>query len=188
MNYLNIKQEAENRILRIRDREVMLDKDVAELYEVETAELNRKVKNNPEKFTGDLYFFDLSREEKNQVIEDHPRLESLKHAPNVKAYTEYGVLMLATTFQKSNDTAIQICHILVQTFVEYKKKQKGLIHSDPILSEIKRDVELLKNFALNQFELNGQFDEHFQLIFKEIAQIKNNDDIGNPKNEIGFKK
>lgn len=188
MDYLTIKQEAENRILKIRDREVMLDKDVAELYEVETAELNRKVKNNPEKFTSDLYVFDLNREERNQLIEDHPRLESLKHAPNVKAYTEYGILMLATTFQKSNDTAIQICHILVQTFVEYKKKQKSIVLGDSILAEIKRDVELLKNFALNQFEVNSQFDEHFQLIFKEIAQIKASEISETPKNEIGFKK
>ena len=189
MNYLQIKQEAENRILKIRSREVMLDKDVAELYDIETAELNRKVKNNPEKFTGDLYVFDLNKEEKHKVIEAYPRLEGLKHAPNIKAYTEYGILMLATTFQKSNDVAIQICHILVQTFVEYKSKQKSVVTGDSLIAEIKKDVELLKNFALNQFEANNQFDEHFQLIFKEITEIKGSQNPEeSPKNEIGFKK
>jgi hypothetical protein len=186
MNYLEIKQTAENRIIRLRETEVMIDKDVAELYDIkETAELNRKVKNNPEKFTGDLYYFDLTKEEKSEVIEAYPRLESLKHSPNIKAYTEYGILMLATTFQASNKTAIDICHILVQTFIEYRKKAKSLIASDSIISEIKRDIELLKKFALMQHHKNEEVDEHFEAVLSELHHIKspvNQTD----KNKIGF--
>lgn len=168
----------------------MIDKDVAELYGIkETAELNRKVKNNPEKFNNDTYCFDLSKEEKKQLLEEHTRLSTLKHAASIKAYTEYGILMLATTFQKSNTTAIQICHILVQTFVEYKKSlQEGYgTIADSILKELKQDVELLKQLAVQQYEKNTTIEDHFELIFKELDTMKAERNTF-PKNEIGFKR
>ena len=188
MNYLAIKEEAENRILKVRGIEVMIDKDVADLYGIsETAELNRKVKNNPDKFNSELYCFELNKEEKSILLEENPRLEMLKHSPNIRAYTEYGILMLATTFQKSNEVAIQICHVLVQTFIEYRKKNRSLINSDSIISEIKRDVELLKNFAISQHEKNGMIEEHYEMIFKELHQMKKATLAESKKGEIGFK-
>lgn len=186
MNYLEIKEKAENRILRLRGLEVMLDRDVAELYNIETAELNRKVKNNPEKFNTELYVFDLNKEERKKVLTENARLENLKHAPNIKAYTEYGILMLATTFQKSNEVAIQICHILVQTFVEYRKKQQLGGSSNSVIREIRKDVELLKNFAIAQYEKNGSYDEHIELILKELTHLREGEDTS-PPNRIGFK-
>lgn len=194
MNYLAIRQEAENRILKVREVEVMIDKDVAELYGVgETAELNRKVKNNPQKFNSPIYCFDLSKEEKNQLIEQHPRLEGLKQSPNIKAYTEYGIIMLATTFHKSNEVATQVCHILVDTFFEYKKKQKGMAlpkqNSSDILeklNDISKDLKLLKNFAIVQHEKNNTYDEHLEIIFQELSKMKHKDEES--RNQIGFKK
>ncbi len=189
MDILAIQAETENRILRIRDIEVMLDRDVAELYGEDTAEINRKVKNNPEKFVGNFYAFDLTKEEKQQLIAQNPRLnnQSFKSSPNVKVYTEYGILMLATTFQKSNETAIKICHVIVNTFVEYKKRLQEQPVTQSIILEIKRDIELLKNFALSQHHKNQDYDDHLGVIFEHLDKMSQPTEPEiTPKNSIGF--
>jgi hypothetical protein len=191
MDFLAIQTEAENRILRIRETEVMLDRDVAELYGEETAEINRKVRNNPEKFIGNLYAFDLTKEEKNQLIHDHPRLnnQSFKSSPNVKVYTEYGILMLATTFQKSNEIAIKMCHIMVNAFVEYRKNLQEAPVPQSIIQELKRDIELLKKFALSQYHKNEDYDEHLGIIFEHLDKMNRKQEQENEpqeKKSIGF--
>ena len=189
MENLAIQVEAENRILRLRNTEVMIDRDVAELYGEDTAEINRKVRNNPEKFMGDLYTFDLTKDEKARLINEYPRLEGVKFAPNVKAYTEYGIMMLSTTFQKSNEVASKICHILVNTFVEYRKKLQENNNADSVIFQIKRDIELLKKFALSQYEKNEEFAEHLGIAFEKLNDLENTQkkqNISITKNQIGF--
>jgi len=189
MDFLVIQTEAENRILRLRGIEVMLDRDVAELYGEETAEINRKVKNNPEKFIGELYAFDITKEEKQKLIAQNTRLDntSFKSSPNVKVYTEYGILMLATTFQKSNEVAIKICHVIVHTFVEYRKRLQEQPVTQSIILEIKRDIELLKNFALMQNNKNQELDEHLGIVFEELEKMQKQQTQKAPtKNAIGF--
>lgn len=191
MDILAIQIETENRILRIRDTEVMLDRDVAELYGEETAEINRKVKNNPEKFVGNFYAFDLTKDERQQLIAQHPRLNnpSFKSAPNVKVYTEYGILMLATTFQKSNETSIKICHVIVNTFVEYKKRLQEQPVTHSMILEIKRDIELLKNFALSQHHKNHEYEDHLGIIFEHLDKMSQQPETETDKstpNSIGF--
>ncbi len=189
MDFLAIQTEAENRILQVRGVEVMLDRDVAELYGEETAEINRKVRNNPEKFIGELYAFDLTRDEKQKLIAQHERLDSVsfKSAPNVKVYTEYGILMLATTFQKSNEVAIKICHVIVNTFVEYRKRLQEQPVTQSIILAIKRDIELLKNFSLTQHNKNQEYDDHLGIIFEELDKMhKQNEQKISVKKSIGF--
>jgi hypothetical protein len=188
MNYLAIKEQAENQIYKIRGVEVMIDSDLADMYEIkDLRELNRKVSENPEKFPNDTYYFDLTQEEKRQLMESDERWEKLKFSSKPpKAYTEYGILMLATTFHKSNETAIKVCHILVQTFVEYRKKLKTNATADSIIAEIRRDVELLKNFALIQHEKNGDFEDHFGVLFQELNQLKTQPQLKTESNPIGF--
>jgi hypothetical protein len=191
MDFLAIQTEAENRILRIRNTEVMLDRDVAELYGEETAEINRKVRNNPEKFIGDLYAFDLTKDEKNQLILENARLnnQSFKSSPNVKVYTEYGILMLATTFQKSNEVAIKICHVIVNTFVEYRKRLQESPVTQSIILELKRDIELLKNFAISQHHKNQEYDEHLGIVFEHLDKMSKQKEATQTqaeKKSIGF--
>ena len=59
---------------------MLLDSDVAELYEVETREINQAVKNNPEKFP-EGYILTLSKEEKNEVIKNFDNLKMIKYYP-----------------------------------------------------------------------------------------------------------
>src|ERR1051326_5971028 len=88
--------EIEQRIFIIRGHKVMIDRDLAELYNVPTKHLNRQVKRNKIRFPKE-FMFRLTTKEKNELIANCHRFESLKHSivlPYV--FTEHGVAMLAT--------------------------------------------------------------------------------------------
>jgi hypothetical protein len=83
-------------IVELRGQSVLLDADVAEIYGVETRDINKAVANNPDKFpTG--YFVELSKPEKSELVENFHRFNKLKHSTvNPKAFPEKGLYMLAT--------------------------------------------------------------------------------------------
>lgn len=88
--------KTESKIIVVRDTQVILDRDVAELYGVETRDINKAVKNNPKKFPTS-YVIELNSSEKQELVENYHRFNSLKHstvAPH--AFTEQGLYMLAT--------------------------------------------------------------------------------------------
>lgn len=88
--------DVEQRTIGLRGHPVLLDADVAELYGVQTKEVNQAVRNNPNKFPYG-YIFYLDRYEKNEVVKNFDRLKKLKFssvAPT--AFTERGLYMLAT--------------------------------------------------------------------------------------------
>ena len=72
--------EVEEKILTIRGESVILDSDVAALYGVETRDVNKSVKNNPDKFP-EGYIFELSNNEKEEVVESFHHLEKIKFSP-----------------------------------------------------------------------------------------------------------
>ena len=81
----------EDRIFIIRDQQVMIDRDLAELYHVETKVLNQAVKRNIDKFPED-FRFQLTSEEKNELVTNCDRFESLKHSSTTpQVFTEHGV-------------------------------------------------------------------------------------------------
>ena len=89
--------EVEKMMLSIRGKNVLLDRDVAALYGVETRDINKAVKNNPRKFPKG-YIVELTAEEKTQLVENFHRFNSLKHSTSLpNAFTERGLYMLATT-------------------------------------------------------------------------------------------
>ena len=71
-------EKTENKIIFIREQRVILDRDVAELYGVETRRINEALKNNPEKFP-DGYVIELTDKEKQYVVENFDHLEKLKY-------------------------------------------------------------------------------------------------------------
>ena len=82
--------DVRDRVVRLRDKDVLLDADVAELYGVETKRVNEAVRNNPEKFP-DGYIFELQQAEKQYVVENFDHLKGLKRSPvTPKAFTEKG--------------------------------------------------------------------------------------------------
>lgn len=87
----------EDRVFIVRDQQVMVDRDLAELYAVETKVLNQAVKRNIDKFPKE-FRFQLTTEEKYELVTSCDRLTSLKHSSvNPHVYNEHGVLMLATS-------------------------------------------------------------------------------------------
>jgi len=85
-----------NKIITLRDQQVILDADVAELYGVETRDINKAVRNNPEKIPPG-YIFEINESEKNELVENFHRFERQKHSTVFpKAFTEKGLYMLAT--------------------------------------------------------------------------------------------
>ena len=89
-------EELQNLIIEIRERKVLLDADVAQIYGVETRDINKAVANNPEKFPSG-YVFEVSKEEKDELVENFHRFNRLKHSTvKPKAFPEKGLYMLAT--------------------------------------------------------------------------------------------
>lgn len=87
-------KQVENRVLTIRGKEVIIDRDVAELYGVETRVVNQAVSRNIDKFPKD-YMFQLESKEKEELITKCDRFNSMKHSTvPPKAFTEKGLYML----------------------------------------------------------------------------------------------
>ncbi len=96
-------------ILFIREKKVMLDVDLAEIYGVETRRLNEQVKRNIDRFPKD-FMFQLTDNEKIWVISNCDHLQKLKYSKtNPYAFTEHGAIMLAGLYELAKQTA---CNIL----------------------------------------------------------------------------
>jgi len=86
-----IKQDqVQEKIIVLRGHKIIVDADVAELYGLDTREINQAVKNNPEKFP-DGYLFELDANEKKELIKNFDRFKNLKHSSaSIKGFTEKG--------------------------------------------------------------------------------------------------
>ena len=111
--------KTESKIMIIRDTQVILDRDVAELYGVETREINQALRNNPKKFPPG-YVIELNNREKDELIKNFDRFNKIKHstvAPH--AFTEQGLYMLATILK--GDLAISTTIAIIDTFTKLRK-------------------------------------------------------------------
>ena len=157
--------DVEEKILEIRGKKVILDSDVAVLYGVETRDVNKSVKNNPDKFP-EGYVFQLSNEEKHEVVENFHHLT--KFTPTLpKAFTEKGLYMLATILKSPQATQTTIAIVeafakireLSRTIAELSQnqeefQQKRLMQkSGDIIADIFGD-ELKTTGSETSFELN----------------------------------
>ena len=112
-------QEVERRLISLRGQKVLLDRDVAELYGVQTKEINQAVKNNPRKFRQG-YIFELTEDEsaalrsKILAIEDAGSKTGRYSKYRYKAFTEKGLYMLATSLK--SDQATETTIAIIETF------------------------------------------------------------------------
>ena len=90
-----LPMESSLRILTVRDQRVLLDADLARLYEVETRVLNQAVKRNPDRFPTE-FAFPLTRGEILSISQSVTSLGRLKFSKNVTAFTEHGALQAAS--------------------------------------------------------------------------------------------
>ena len=148
---VSLQDVVQRKIIEIRNKKVLVDSDVAELYDIETREVNQAVKNNPEKFP-DGYLIELDTNEKKELIKNFDRFKNLKHssAP-IKGFTERGLYMLATILksQKAVETTIAIIdtftkvkelgHVIhqMQSLPEHSPKQRSLMeHTGDLIADL----------------------------------------------------
>ena len=111
-------------IIEIGDQKVLLDVDVAEIYGVETRDINKAVANNPDKFPVG-YVVELSKQEKSELVENFHRFNKLKHSTvNPKAFPEKGLYMLATILKSPQ--AVQATLAIVETFSKIRQLSRSI--------------------------------------------------------------
>jgi len=145
------QEQVQEKIVIVRNRKIIIDADIAELYGVETKRINEAVKNNPEKFPSG-YLFEITPQEKSELVENFDRFRSLKHssAP-LKGFAEKGLYMLATILKspKAVETTLAIIDTFaktreigravnqIQTLPENSPKQKTLIeHTSDLIADL----------------------------------------------------
>ena len=124
-------ETVQDKIIEIRGDKVILDSDVAELYGVETRDINKAVKNNPHKFP-EGYIIKLTAEEKNELVENFHRFNKIKHSSaDLKAFTEKGLYMLATIIKspKAVRTTIEI----IEMYARIKDLSRNISNFDPAI-------------------------------------------------------
>jgi len=105
-----------NKIIILREQKVMLDRDLAELYGTSTIRLNEQVKRNKKRFPSD-FMFQLTEEEKTEVIANCDNLKNLKYSPHLPyAFTEHGAVMLASVLNSER---------AIKTFKLYESLQRS---------------------------------------------------------------
>ena len=138
----------EKMILVIRDKQVLLDRDLATLYGVETKALNQAIKRNVERFP-ERNCFRLNSDETRELVTNCDRFRTLKHSSALPtAFTEQGVAMLATVLR--SETAIRVSLQIMDAFVSMRH---FLMHNGGIVNrlvyvegkEIEQDRRLLEH-------------------------------------------
>ena len=112
-------EDVQDKVLQLRNENVIIDSDVATLYGVQTKRTNETVKNNPEKFP-EGYVFKLTQQEKTEVVENFDHLNQLKFSKvEPRAFTERGLYMLATILK--GERAVQTTLLIIETFVKIRE-------------------------------------------------------------------
>ena len=124
------EQSLRDKIYVIRGQQVMLDYDLAKIYGYETYKLNEQVKNNAERFEGEDFMFQLTKEEFDNLISEN-RISSWGGRRKLpKAFTEQGIYLLMTVLK--GDLAIRQSRALVRLF---KSMKDYLIENQPLISQ-----------------------------------------------------
>ena len=184
MNEIEEKNEIniQSMIYEIDGKEVMLDSDLAKLYNVETKRINEAVKNNPEKFPSRYYFriTDMDYDILKSKISTSKGGSRKGHT----AFTEQGIYMLATVLKSS--VAIQVSIRIMDTFVRMRHyinfnknvlPRRFLLLEDKVDSNTKRIDELFdrfnpKDIIKNTIMFEGEIYDAYSLLLKIFSKAK----------------
>ena len=129
-------------IVLIRRQKVMLDRDLADLYEVETRVLNQAVGRNIKRFPKDFMF----------ALTQFVISSDIKYAKRVHAFTEQGVAMLSSVLR--SDRAIEVNIAIMRAFVQLREM-------------LASNVELARKLK----QMEKKYDERFKIVFEAIQQL-----------------
>lgn len=147
----------------------MIDRDLAELYGVETKRLNEQVKRNLKRFPED-FMFQLTEEEKGEVVAFCDHLANLKYSPTLPyVFTEHGAVMLASVL--NSDRAIEVNIQIVRIFTQIREML--LTHKDILLKLEQLEKQVVQN------------SQDIQMIFTALKELLNPPQP--PRQRIGFK-
>lgn len=141
-------------IISLRNQQVLLDRDVANLYGVTTGRINEAVKNNVEKFPKG-YLFPLTNSEKEELIENFDRFRSMKHSPvPPTAFTERGLYMLATILKSKR--AVQTTIAIIDTFAQVREMARTMEALQKVTDDREKQASLLHRSGELMGEIIGQ--------------------------------
>jgi phage regulator Rha-like protein len=145
-------ERVQKAILFIRAEKVILDADLAALYGVSTKRLNEQIKRNRARFPDD-FMFQLSGEEKAEVVANCDHLKRLKFSPKLPyAFTEHGTIMAANVL--NSERAVQASVEVVRAFVRLRQM-------------LASNAGLSRRFD----ELESKYDRKFKAVFDAIRQL-----------------
>jgi hypothetical protein len=155
-------------IASVRQQRVILDRDLAIIYGVETRALNQAVKRNRDRFPEE-FMFDLTRSEILSISQTVTSLRSLKFARRVHAFTEHGALMAATVLNSSR--AVKTSVFIIRAFVRMREDQAANA------AILKRLAEIDKALLTHDTALRDIYQKLHPLLLPPPEE---------PKKEIGF--
>jgi len=163
-------------IYKVRGYQVMLDEDLAEIYQVETRALNQAVKRNIDRFSEE-FMFQLTQAEYDNLISQNVISSWGGRRKLPFAFTEHGIVMLSCVL--NSKVANQINKAVVKAFIEMRRY---------ISKPIRRKLDdLEKILMLHMDDTNHTFSEHAEIINEIIAKLSNLIETPpKPKRKIGF--
>ena len=206
-------QHIQSLIYEIRGQRVMLDRDLAAIYGVETKALNQSVKRNQKRFEGDDFMFRLTKDEASQIVqrsqivtlensetngdvEEYNRSRSqivtlnkgrgsnIKYLPY--AFTELGVAMLSSVLK--SETAINVNRDIMRAFVAFHHLAKQpLPDSNTVLrKEIQAIRDEMNEILANQNEINELTRAQLDAISEALAELQSKEPRPKVHRRIGF--
>ncbi len=163
MNEMIVQSEISSHILTLLGKQVMLDRDFAELYQVETKRLNEQVKRNIDRFPED-FMFQLNESElknwKSKFATSNKEIMGLRKSPF--AFTEEGIYMLATVLNSS--VAVETNIAIIRTFKKLREFSK---HYNALAKQL---IEIDRKHDKQYKELKKSLDE--LIAAAEVAEVK----------------
>lgn len=179
-------QPLQSKIFELRGMRVMLDFDLAQLYDVKNFRLKEQVKRNIDRFPSD-FMFQLTKTEWLEVIANCDNLpENAKFSPATPyAFTQESVAMLSGILR--SPVAMQVNINIMRAFVAVRQFALSASNTEKELSEIKKQIKILyediESIGKDHEEYNKQFDDIYIALSELASKQKQNNKLRNP---IGF--
>ena len=163
----------QSKIYVIRGKKVMLDRDLSELYGVETRTLNQKVKRNKRRFPSD-FMFQMTKEDieewKSQIVISNSIKMGLRKSP--KAFTLFGVAMLSSVL--NSETAIDTNIDIMRAFVEYKTIKTMVKNGEfqELQEKLERTNSYIEEILEDQNEINESTRAQLEAINTALAELQ----------------
>ena len=173
--------QVKSKIIQLRNQNVLLDSDVAELYGVETKRVNEAVRRNPEKFP-EGYIIELSPEELNSMRSQFATASKRNITNLPRAFTESGLYMLATILK--SPTAINTTIAIIDTFRKFKDLT-GTVYEMAKAKDDSRKVEIFErstdiitdlldnSLIVSQQETSFKFKLPFFEVTRTVTKVNN---------------